>query len=230
MEGKKNIYETINAVMSDVGAIGKEKKNQKQGFMYRGIDDVMNALNPAFIKHHLFIVPEILEQRREERQSASGNNLIYSVCRIKYTFYAEDGSHIETVVIGEGMDSGDKASNKAMAVAFKYACFQVFCIPTEEIPDPDAEVHETKPAKSRKDPAKPSALEQKYVNTLYMELKRTGIGLKSMLAKYGVQDVHDMTFDQWKDAMDILRTRPSLEQSTSPDGMNEEGLPWNDVK
>lgn len=81
-----------------------------------------------------------------------------------------------------------------------------------------------------KKPEQPQALEQKYVNTLYMELKRTGIGLKSMLAKYGVQDVHDMTFGQWKDAMDILRTRPSLEQSTSPDGMNEEGLPWNDVK
>ena len=48
MAEKKNIYETINAVMADVGAIGKEKRNQQQGFMYRGIDDVMNALNPAF--------------------------------------------------------------------------------------------------------------------------------------------------------------------------------------
>ena len=38
-----------------------------------------------------------------------------------------------------GMDSGDKATTKAMAIAFKYACFQVFCIPTEEMKDPDAE-------------------------------------------------------------------------------------------
>lgn len=65
--------------------------------------------------------------------------LIYSICKIKFTFYAEDGSHIEAVTVGEGMDSGDKATNKAMAIAFKYACFQVFCIPTEEMKDPDEE-------------------------------------------------------------------------------------------
>ena len=145
MEGKKNIYETINAVMGDIDAIGKNKKNTQQNFMYRGIDDVMNALSPAFIKHRLFIVPEVLDQCREERQTAKGNNLIYSICRVKYTFYAEDGSSIEAIVVGEGMDSGDKASNKALAVAFKYACFQVFCIPTEEMKDPDAESHETAP-------------------------------------------------------------------------------------
>ena len=58
---------------------------------------------------------------------------------MKYTFYAEDGSSVSAVVQGEGMDSADKSSNKAMSVAFKYACFQVLCIPTEEMKDPDAE-------------------------------------------------------------------------------------------
>ena len=67
--------------------------------------------------------------------SQKGGTLIYSICRIKYTFYAEDGSNVSAVVIGEGMDSGDKATNKAMSIAFKYACFQVFCIPTEEMKD-----------------------------------------------------------------------------------------------
>ena len=55
-------------------------------------------------------------------------------------FRSTDGSEVCATVIGEGMDSADKSSNKAMAVAFKYACFQVFCIPTEEMAkdDPDA--------------------------------------------------------------------------------------------
>ena len=147
---KRNIYETIALVMEDIGAIGKNSKNSQQGFMYRGIDAVMNAINPALIKYKLFVVPEVLEQTREERQTTRGGNLIYSVCKIKYTFYAEDGSSISAVVIGEGMDSGDKATNKAMSVAFKYACFQVFCIPTEEMVDPDAEYHEVKPKASPK--------------------------------------------------------------------------------
>lgn len=139
-----NIFESISAVMADIGAVGKHSKNQQQGFMFRGIDAVMNALAPALIKHKVFVVPEILEQTREERTNAKGTTLIYSICKIKYTFYAEDGSNVSAIVIGEGMDTGDKATNKAMSIAFKYACFQVFCIPTEEMVDPDAECHEVK--------------------------------------------------------------------------------------
>lgn len=135
------IYQAIIGVMSDIGVIGKEKRNTQQGFKYRGVDDVMNALQPVMVQHGLFVVPEIIDQKREERQTKNKGNLIYSVCTVRYTFYAKDGSSVQCVVIGEGMDSGDKATNKAMSIAFKYACFQVFCIPTEEMADPDAETH-----------------------------------------------------------------------------------------
>ena len=147
------IYQAIIGVMSDIGVIGKEKKNAQQGFKYRGVDDVMNALQPVMVQHGLFVVPEIIDQKREERQTNRGGNLIYSVCTVRYTFYAKDGSSVQCVVVGEGMDSGDKATNKAMSIAFKYACFQVFCIPTEEMKDPDAEVHEVTPkSKHTEDP------------------------------------------------------------------------------
>ena len=138
-EHKRNIFETIDLIMKEVPAIGKTKQNTKQNYNFRGIDDVMNKLQPIFAKYKLFVVPNVLEQTREERKTSTGGTLLYSICKIKYTFYAEDGSHVEATVIGEGMDSGDKASNKAMAIAFKYALFQVFCIPTEEIKDPDKE-------------------------------------------------------------------------------------------
>jgi DNA-directed RNA polymerase subunit F len=134
-----NIYIAISNCMAEIGAIAKEQKNVQQGFKYRGIDDVMNALQPVMIKNHVFAIPEVLEERREERTSKSGGNLIYTVLKMKYTFYAEDGSNVSATVIGEGMDSGDKSANKAMAIAFKYACFQVFCIPTEEMKGPDGD-------------------------------------------------------------------------------------------
>lgn len=137
-----NIYQSVTKIMEEVPAIGKEQVNKQQGFKFRGIDDVMNALQPLLAKNKVFIVPEILEQTREERQTTKGGNLIYSICKIKYKFYAEDGSSIEAITIGEGMDSGDKATNKAMAIAMKYALFQVFCIPTEEMKDPDSETPE----------------------------------------------------------------------------------------
>ena len=136
---KQLIFEAISKVMEDVGVVGKNDTNKTQGFKYRGIDAIMNALNPAMIKHRVFCTPEVLEHTRENRVSGKGNTLIYSICKIKYRFFTTDGSFVEAVTIGEGMDSGDKATNKAMAIAFKYACFQIFCIPTEEMHDPDAE-------------------------------------------------------------------------------------------
>lgn len=144
MENQK-IYSALAAVMSEIGVIEKGKTNSQQGFKYRGVDDVMNALQPLLIKHKVFIAPEVLEQTREERTSTRGGTLIYSILKVKYTFYTDDGSFVSAIVIGEGMDSGDKASNKALSIAFKYACFQIFCIPTEEMQDPDSESHEIEP-------------------------------------------------------------------------------------
>ena len=153
---KMSIYEAISRCMEEIGAVGKDAVNKQQGFKYRGIDAVMNAINPALVKNHVFIVPEVLDQQRQERTTNKGAVLIYSICRIKYTFYAEDGSFIEAVTVGEGMDYGDKATNKAMAIAFKYACFQVFCIPTEEMKDPDEETPD--PVKPQFTPATPEQL------------------------------------------------------------------------
>lgn len=137
MEGQ--IYSLIGKAMDDIGAIGKDSYNQQQKFKYRGIDAVMNALNPVMRKYGLFLTPEVLDHKREERQTQSGGRLIYSILTMRYTIYAPDGSSVSAIVIGEGMDSGDKASNKAMSVAMKYAMFQLFCIPTEEMVDPDSE-------------------------------------------------------------------------------------------
>lgn len=150
-----NIYETVNKIMAGLEPIGKDSVNKTQGFKYRGVDAVMNAMAPLFAKYHLFVVPEVLEQAREERTTNKGNILIYSILKMKYTFYAEDGTSVCSTVIGEGMDSGDKATNKAMSIAFKYACFQLFCIPTEDTaPDPDKESHEVKG--KAKEEAKPT--------------------------------------------------------------------------
>lgn len=138
MEGGK-IYAAIAAVMKDVGAVGKDSKNDYDKYNYRGVDAVMNALNPAMVKHNVFVVPVVVDQKREERQGQKGNTLIYTILTVKYTFFTDDGSYVDCVVIGEAMDRSDKSTNKAMSAAFKYACFQTFCIPTEEMLDTETE-------------------------------------------------------------------------------------------
>lgn len=146
------IHEALAAIMADCPAISKSQKNQQQGFMYRGVDIVMNVLQPLMIKHKVFVTPEVLDCTREERQTQRGGNLIYTTLKVRYTFYCDDGSSVSAVVQGEGMDSADKSSNKAMSVAFKYACFQVFCIPTEEMIDPDSDAPPNSKKKSARAP------------------------------------------------------------------------------
>lgn len=136
---KKNIYETLIAVMNDIPAIGKDSKNNSQGFYFRGVDAVTNTLNPIFRKHGLIVMPtKITELSRDIRDTKSGGQQFFTNLIIEYTFYAEDGSFVKAEVKGEGADSGDKSSNKAMAVAFKYAVCQTFSIPTEE-KEPEAD-------------------------------------------------------------------------------------------
>lgn len=136
------VHESIAKVMKDIDAIGKDKKNTQQGFAYRGIDDVMNAVHSLMADNSLLVVPEFIDGIREERQTRSGGTVIYSVCDYRFTVYASDGSSVSGIVRGEGMDSGDKASNKAISVALKYFLLQLFMIPTEELKDPDAESHQ----------------------------------------------------------------------------------------
>ena len=126
------IYAAMVKVMRGIEAIGKGRTNQQQGFKFRGIDDVYNELHRLLADNGIFMLTEVKEDRVEERQTKSGGNLIYRILKIVFSFVAEDGSSVTSTMIGEGMDSGDKASNKAMAVAHKYALLQAFCVPTED--------------------------------------------------------------------------------------------------
>lgn len=134
MEGPK-IYKAIHEAMEACQAVGKDSTNKYQNYKYRSIDALMNAINPAMRKAGIFSVPEVLDIKREERNTKNGGPQIYSVLTVKYSFFAEDGSSVTAVVIGEGMDAGDKSCNKAMSAAYKYALFHTFCIPTEEMVD-----------------------------------------------------------------------------------------------
>jgi len=147
MSETNGIYKAMAAVMAEMNAIGKDKMTDARAgsFHYRGIDDVYNAINPLLGKHQIFVLPSAQERTTETRVTKTGTSMEVVTVRMHYTFAHSDGSCVECTTIGEAMDSGDKATNKAMAIAHKYAILQTFCIPTEDMPDPDAEAHELAP-------------------------------------------------------------------------------------
>ena len=148
-----NIYQAMAAIMNDIEAIGKNKKNAQQGYTFRGIDDMYNFIHPLFKKHGVFITSNVIESKREERQTQKGGALIYTIVKCQFSFYATDGSSVSSTVEGEAMDSGDKSTNKALSAALKYALMQMFLIPTEEKLDTEYETHEVK-AKEKKQEAR----------------------------------------------------------------------------
>lgn len=137
MDTPGKIYKAIPAIMIEMEAIGKDQKNTAQGFKFRGIDDVYNALQKVMAKHGVFTVPEIIGRSKDRYQNSKGTPVIHIINNFKWRFYADDGSFIEAWSDGEAIDFGDKASSKAASIAHKYALLEVFCIPTEEIKDPD---------------------------------------------------------------------------------------------
>jgi hypothetical protein len=153
------VYQAINAVQSALSkdGIGKDRNNQAQGYKFRGIDDVFNALSPLLAKHGLCILPRCTERICVERTNAKGTALFYVTVCAEFDFVSsEDGSKHTVTTYGEAMDSGDKATNKAMSAAYKYAAMQAFSIPTEGDNDADATTHEVAASKPRATAAKPA--------------------------------------------------------------------------
>jgi hypothetical protein len=135
------IFTAMQEVMKEVGAVRKAERNTHQNFNFRGIDAVINAVSPAFRKHGVFCTPTVVDSTYESVQVGQNRtNMGHARVTVRYTFHATDGSSISATVCAESMDSGDKATAKAMSVAYRTALLQTLCLPTDDV-DPDAETY-----------------------------------------------------------------------------------------
>ena len=140
-----NVYKAISEVTKALAKEGiqKNQKNQHQGFNFRGIDQVYGALAAKLPAAGLVIIPRVVSKDVTEKVNNRGTAMFYVTLEVEYDLVStEDGSVHTARVLGEAMDSGDKATSKAMSAAFKYLCFQLFSIPIEGQEDADAETHE----------------------------------------------------------------------------------------
>lgn len=140
MSDTPKIYAALAAVMADVGAVGKSKKNVQQGYQFRGVDDVVAHVQDVMATRGVVCVPRVVEREREMVDTKSGGKMASVRLLVEHTFFAADGSSVTCTTLGEAMDSGDKASNKAMSAALKYALTETLLIPTYEV-DRDTEEH-----------------------------------------------------------------------------------------
>lgn len=193
IEGKKLIYQKMADVMKAVQPVTKDKTNKQQGYNFRGVEDVYAMIQPILAKHDIFLSVEIISTDREERPSKSGGVLITVQAKVKYRFVTIDGSFVSATVIGEGMDSGDKATNKAMSAAQKYLMIQTFCIPTGLSEDTEKDSPEPKPKSNLI-----STAQMKRLFAISGELKINNDDVKSILKKHGFESSKDITKDKYE--------------------------------
>lgn len=130
MTDKPNIHDALHAVMLDVREIAKTERNSFHKFMYRGVEQVMNAVGPAFRKHGIVPLPEVqtLESRDVMTKDGSVNREI--TVTVRYVLTGPAGDSVAIVVPGEARDAGASAVSKAMAVAQRIGYLQALAIPT----------------------------------------------------------------------------------------------------
>jgi len=138
------LVERLVAVKRDIGAVGKGDRNQQQGFNFRGIDAVMNAVAGPFMKHGIMAYPaKVVSVERGTATTSKGSVMNTVSVIVRYAF--TDGEDtLEFEAAGEAFDSGDKATPKAMSVAYRTALIQALSLPTDE-PDPDMESYDAQP-------------------------------------------------------------------------------------
>lgn len=187
MDNQLSIAQALSEVMKAVGGIAKKDRNQAQGFNFRGIDSVVNAVSPQLQKYGVVVVPSVEDYSYDTVEIGRNRTAMGHVkVRVRYTFVGPKGDAIAATVVGEAMDSGDKATAKAMSVAFRTALLQALCLPTDE-PDPDASSYERS---SAEDILPPGAVLMKIAQSTNLDaLSEVGAYLTSSKDKYGKEQM-----------------------------------------
>jgi len=228
------IFTALAAVMKDCTAVAKRDRNEHQRFLFRGIDAVVNAVGPILRKHGVIVAPNVESVHYDLVQTSTGKPATACRVLVTYSFYAGDGSSIDTRVAAEAWDNGDKAAPKAMSVAFRTALLQALALPTDE-PDPDSQTYErhaerlaTTPdddpfyTAPPTQPAKPMAAKTR--GQLFALFGQKGVPEADQLP--GVNHIcgtahtsrADITEDQAKAVIAVLKKRPDAPKPAATEG------------
>lgn len=222
MTEKPNVVEALTAVMADVQAIRKGDKNSQQGYSFRGIDAVMNAVGPAFRKHGVVCLPVETRTTYRDVQTTTGKPAREVTAVVTYRFYGPAGDYIEAQAPGESMDSGDKGTPKAMSVAYRTLLLQALTVPTDD-PEPDAQSYERAPVERPK-PHKPQTDQQrKRMHALLGELglddREKYVKLAAWFVHRDVESTSELTGDEAAGFIEYLagRAKPAPAPADAPD-------------
>lgn len=131
------IHQKISNIASKINPIAKSGNNKDDNYKFKSNEDVYFQLQPLFKAEGVFLIPEVLESTETVIDTNKGR-AFKARLKVKWTFVAQDGSSFCSIMIGEALDTSDKASNKAMTASLKYLLIYMFLIPAQYMPDADS--------------------------------------------------------------------------------------------
>lgn len=132
-------------VMGVVDWVPKDGKNAFHGYSYSTEAAIVSSVRKEMALRSLLLVPSVKSVEWSAVTTAKGH--AEKLCTLTVTFTVHDGENGTSLafdVLGQGQDSGDKASYKAMTGATKYALLKLFLIPTGTDPE-DEPAHKAPP-------------------------------------------------------------------------------------
>lgn len=148
----KNIFQKMADITNELGTVAKNLNvavNKTASYKAVSEVDILNAVKPLEYKHGVYSYPHdtnIINQEivTTKTQYGDKDNYFIRLERIYRFVNIEDKTDfIEVKSYGDGIDTGDKATGKAMTYADKYALMKAYKISTGD--DPDKEASEEAP-------------------------------------------------------------------------------------
>lgn len=139
----RSITDVLCEVKQKVGTVRKEGQfkadtrggNSTVKYNFRGVDQVVNACAGPLNDAGVMILPELRSIDYHDGTTSGGSAMTWVRVVVRFRFQWRD-QHLDVVVPGEGFDSSDKGTAKAMSVALRIALLQALNLPTDD-PDPD---------------------------------------------------------------------------------------------
>ena len=212
---KPMIFGKIADVQQRIAAIQKGNQNKQQGWNFRSIDDIYNELHELLAEYRIFSVPvEIINLETSERTTERGTVARLSTVIVRYRFYAEDGSFVESCVPGEAVDFADKSIGKCMSYSHKCFFIQIFTIPTKEEKDPDFNSIPLLPQQQQ--PPKLTGLSEAQVKRAFAIALSKGITadmLKAQCLKVcGSNEIKNLSKQQYDTLCSAIEARPTYQE------------------
>lgn len=131
-----NIDEAMLGVYRRVGYVIKTPSPELR-YSYASETELIAALRPAMVAEDITVsVTEINNIKHDTFVTTRGTTMNrVSLIGIVTFWHAPSGTSRSVMSLGEGMDTGDKATYKALTGMYKYALRQSFCIETGDDPD-----------------------------------------------------------------------------------------------